>query len=203
MVYCCMVWGCQNRPDREDCRSRGVSFHRLPVSDLNLLSSWVEKIGVTNYPLSRNLRICSEHFELDCFVVHKDGRRVLKRTAVPSLFNFPPENIQSMFPAFSLSTVSTDDLKALKVEPGTPKQTVVDSPHNLSMKDGAENLAVGNGSTRWSLLPDGKNMIDSPYSIGDDGKPNSHSGGEILGPVPHPTTTYQVSKIRSYIFLCF
>lgn len=48
------------------------------------LSLWRENFTVTNYS-----KICSKHFEPDCFDRERFGGTWLKKTAVPTIFDFP------------------------------------------------------------------------------------------------------------------
>ena len=93
MVHC-IVFGCNNR-DRARCR--GIRFFRLPLQNKPLLARWLAKLRLKDPPVSENSRLCSEHFEADCFergpglqaeLLGGNARICLKPDAVPTIFTF-------------------------------------------------------------------------------------------------------------------
>lgn len=87
----CAAFGCANNSSKDDCKARKISFHRFPVTYSELLSTWFIKIKREDFEVTEHSRICSEHFEKDCFVYQKD-KRILKSDAIPTLFSFRPQS---------------------------------------------------------------------------------------------------------------
>ena len=91
MVYCA-AFDCNN-----DSRyTTGVSYHCFP-SDTALQQQWLAKISRADLVVSKNSRLCSEHFTPDCYerdlkaeLLGAKPRAILKQDAVPSLFSHRP-----------------------------------------------------------------------------------------------------------------
>ena len=87
----CMAYGCNNSV--ADYK-RGISFHTLPLNNPDLLKKWLAKLRLENPPIRKSSRLCSEHFEKDCFerdlraelMPDVKRRRILKPDAVPTIF---------------------------------------------------------------------------------------------------------------------
>ena len=94
MVYCCAV-GCSN-DSRFVSKGQGISFHRFPTED-SLLIEWLAKISRVGLEVTKDTRLCSDHFESDCFerdlraeLLGSKGKRTLKPDAVPTIFDHRP-----------------------------------------------------------------------------------------------------------------
>ena len=94
MVYCCAV-GCSN-DSRSVSKEHGISFHRLPTEN-SLLQKWLAKISRVDFVVTKDTRLCSDHFEPDCFerdlraeLRGSKGKRKLKPDAVPTIFDHRP-----------------------------------------------------------------------------------------------------------------
>ncbi|XP_029341244.1 uncharacterized protein LOC115033205 [Acyrthosiphon pisum] len=77
----CSIKNCSNR------LSKDVSLFGYP-KDLTLREKWMEKCGLKRDPAKiviSGTRVCSIHFELDCFK-NSESKNRLKPDAVPSLF---------------------------------------------------------------------------------------------------------------------
>uniref|UniRef100_A0A673H3R2 THAP-type domain-containing protein n=1 Tax=Sinocyclocheilus rhinocerous TaxID=307959 RepID=A0A673H3R2_9TELE len=98
MVLKCACPGCPNREKPAKVRKSALptptddrlTFHTFPVNDPKRLRRWLLAVQRdVDFPLRyvSQMRLCSEHFSPDDF---KTGpgkiRRLLKSTAVPSLF---------------------------------------------------------------------------------------------------------------------
>ena len=90
MVHC-IAFGCTNK---NKAYSRGVSFFRLP-KDVARRQAWLARCRLKDPPSSDNVRLCSEHFALDCFVSDlrselgfKKAKPQLKADAMLSVFTF-------------------------------------------------------------------------------------------------------------------
>ncbi|KAJ8286843.1 hypothetical protein GJAV_G00043940 [Gymnothorax javanicus] len=93
MVSTCCAVGCVNRADGR----KEISFHRIP-SDKQRKRLWVRAIkridAVTKklWVPSKYDVLCSEHFREDDFYTSKHRHlKMLKKTAVPSVFSWKPE----------------------------------------------------------------------------------------------------------------
>ena len=58
MPHHCIVPECTNNSSMP-----GLSFHRLPLHNENLLTKWLVNIKRVNTPVNEYSRVCSEHFE--------------------------------------------------------------------------------------------------------------------------------------------
>ncbi|GFS14588.1 THAP domain-containing protein 1 [Elysia marginata] len=92
-----MVRNCSNRQyKRTDAtasasdRSQDITFHRFP-SSAELRAKWIDAIKRENFTPCRTSKVCSHHFKPSDFkpFTQSQQRRILKSTAVPSIFNFP------------------------------------------------------------------------------------------------------------------
>ncbi|XP_044200334.1 THAP domain-containing protein 5-like isoform X1 [Thunnus albacares] len=82
----CSAFGCTKRP----CKESNLQFFRFPLSDHARLKRWIINVRRKNWTPSSSSRLCCNHFEEDQFFIDKKGKRRLKDTAVPTIFNFPP-----------------------------------------------------------------------------------------------------------------
>nr|XP_004667864.1 peroxynitrite isomerase THAP4 isoform X1 [Jaculus jaculus] len=86
MVICCAAVNCSNRQGKGE--KRAVSFHRFPLKDSKRLVQWLKAIQRDNWTPTKYSFLCSEHFTKDSFSKSlKDQHRLLKPTAVPSIFH--------------------------------------------------------------------------------------------------------------------
>ena len=85
MVISCVALGCTNSLKK----GSGISFHRFPHKNQQLLKKWIQAIARENWQPTQYSYICGVHFEDSCFVVRpgKIGHRLYEH-AVPSKFNF-------------------------------------------------------------------------------------------------------------------
>ena len=87
MVRHCIAYECKSRSTKEE--SNELSWHLLPLSNKELLRTWLIKIKRTNTPVSKNSYLGSKHFEEECFIKPLGGQRIrLKPVSVPSKFMF-------------------------------------------------------------------------------------------------------------------
>ncbi|GBN09668.1 hypothetical protein AVEN_33507-1 [Araneus ventricosus] len=83
MPTCCAV-GCS------DSVKSGFKLYRLPVGKRNAerRKQWLHRIGRDKWIPNENSKLCEVHFTEDQFENHRaDKRRLLKQTAVPSVFS--------------------------------------------------------------------------------------------------------------------
>ena len=92
VLLCC--W-CSN-DSRFVSKGQGISFHRFPTED-SLLIEWLAKISRVGLEVTKDTRLCSNHFESDCFerdlraeLLGSKGKRTLKPDAVPTIFDHRP-----------------------------------------------------------------------------------------------------------------
>lgn len=90
--YCCAI-KCNN----SSAGDKSISFHSFPLKDKKLLSIWLAKIKREDFDPTRHTKICSDHFEPECFTIQMfSGRRLLKPGSVPTKFSFTKENSRDM-----------------------------------------------------------------------------------------------------------
>ncbi|XP_036609306.1 peroxynitrite isomerase THAP4 isoform X2 [Trichosurus vulpecula] len=86
MVICCAAVNCSNRQGKGE--KRAVSFHRFPLKDSKRLIQWLKAVQRDNWTPTKYSFLCSEHFTKDSFSKRlEDQHRLLKPTAVPSIFH--------------------------------------------------------------------------------------------------------------------
>ncbi|XP_037705979.1 peroxynitrite isomerase THAP4 isoform X1 [Choloepus didactylus] len=86
MVICCAAVNCSNRQGKGE--KRAVSFHRFPLKDSKRLIQWLKAVQRDNWIPTKYSFLCSEHFTKDSFSKRlEDQHRLLKPTAVPSIFH--------------------------------------------------------------------------------------------------------------------
>ena len=69
--------------------SSGISFHRFPHKNQNLLSNWVHAMKRKDWAPTEHSLLCSNHFDECRFIVRpgKSGRRLYDHV-VPTKFTF-------------------------------------------------------------------------------------------------------------------
>ena len=91
----CIAYGCNNNFGKESI-AKGIRFHRLPLKNPVLMKKWLAALKLEKPHFTATSRICSQHFEDECFLpdLHADllatgkSRRMLKEGAVPTIFSF-------------------------------------------------------------------------------------------------------------------
>uniref|UniRef100_A0A8C4NJ04 THAP-type domain-containing protein n=1 Tax=Dicentrarchus labrax TaxID=13489 RepID=A0A8C4NJ04_DICLA len=91
----CSAFGCTNR----STKGSGIHFFRFPLSDHDRLMRWWINMKRINWSPTTTSRLCSVHFEEDQFSIdNRTGRKRLKDTAVPTIFNFSPHLLKNKKP---------------------------------------------------------------------------------------------------------
>ena len=67
-----------------------MRFHSYPLKDTERLEKWLAAMRRENFIPTKFSRICGDNFLADDYHL---GSRELRKTAVPSVFNFP-EHLQ-------------------------------------------------------------------------------------------------------------
>ena len=60
MVHSCVVLGCKNRSNKEECK--GIKFYTLPFKNEELLKTWLALICRRHNEVTIHSRVCSAHF---------------------------------------------------------------------------------------------------------------------------------------------
>lgn len=63
----CSALGCGNRQNLESTQ-KGLSFHRFPMTNPELLERWLQSVNRPTLVPSRFCILCSNHFEPSCFI---------------------------------------------------------------------------------------------------------------------------------------
>ncbi|CAL1299775.1 unnamed protein product, partial [Larinioides sclopetarius] len=82
MVVSCCAYGCTERYLKEG----PLTFHRFPKDEIRR-KLWEKQLRRENFKSNNNTRICSKHFEAECWMQY--GRKRLKPDAIPTKFEFP------------------------------------------------------------------------------------------------------------------
>jgi len=91
----CVAFGCSKQAKNR--KDTSISFHIFPKDD-RLRRAWIQAVGRTSLP--KNPRLCSEHFDADCFedtvrlqtelLGSCPWKRKLKPEAIPTIFPHKP-----------------------------------------------------------------------------------------------------------------
>ncbi|XP_059085179.1 THAP domain-containing protein 1-like [Tigriopus californicus] len=89
----CVAFRCKNFEGQFEEPERRRSWHKFPSRTKNLgrFNAWIRAIQRPQWMPSSRSRLCSDHFEAHLFYNGKRGR-FLKKSAVPSILNVPPES---------------------------------------------------------------------------------------------------------------
>ena len=60
MVHSCIVPGCKNRSNKEECK--GIKFYTLPFRNEQLLQTWLSLVYRQHNEVTVHSRVCSAHF---------------------------------------------------------------------------------------------------------------------------------------------
>ncbi|GFX68855.1 uncharacterized protein TNCV_3865541 [Trichonephila clavipes] len=84
----CVARGCNSGKCERTCLT--VSHYRFPLRNPILLKIWLRKINRKNFKPTTRSRLCSDHFEENCFVYigpeRTNIRKILKRNSIPTKF---------------------------------------------------------------------------------------------------------------------
>ncbi|GFS79331.1 THAP domain-containing protein 3 [Nephila pilipes] len=106
MSYC-VAYGCNNKKDRKDCRTK--SFFGFPLKNLSLVKTWVKMLRRDNFQPSPYSKICSDHFDESCFEYQPfTNRRQLKPGSIPTIFVFSKATSSRRVLDRCLPTTSTE-----------------------------------------------------------------------------------------------
>ncbi|XP_029344022.1 THAP domain-containing protein 1-like isoform X1 [Acyrthosiphon pisum] len=86
MVNFCSGFDCTSSSDvRKD-----LSFHKFPLKEKERLQQWVHAVRRKDFKPTSSSTLCSLHFkETDFYSAVVSGKKMLKKSAVPTVFNFP------------------------------------------------------------------------------------------------------------------
>lgn len=91
MTVYCSAAGCHNCCKKED-RWKGKTFFRFPLKNKKLNDQWVIQLGRKDFVPNASSRLCSDHFEEECFTYQPfTNRRQLKLGSFPTKFDMPDE----------------------------------------------------------------------------------------------------------------
>ncbi|XP_068731089.1 uncharacterized protein [Montipora capricornis] len=90
MPHFCCAGECENSSDKRP----DISFHGLPLDNKALLKTWITKMrrNPNYFNVNKHVKICSEHFSPEDFIIPDAKKRRLKRDAVPSIFAWSEES---------------------------------------------------------------------------------------------------------------
>ncbi|GFQ80774.1 THAP domain-containing protein 3 [Trichonephila clavata] len=80
----CVARGCNNGKGERNCLS--VSYFKFPLRNPILLKIWLRKINRKYFKPTVRSRLCSDHFEQNCFGYSSTNRRILKHNSIPTKF---------------------------------------------------------------------------------------------------------------------
>ncbi|KAL4153523.1 hypothetical protein QTP88_001356 [Uroleucon formosanum] len=86
MVNYCTAFNCTSSSDvRGD-----LSFHKFPLKEKERLQKWVHAVRRKDFKPTSSSTLCSLHFNKnDFYLAVVSGKQMLKKSAIPTVFNFP------------------------------------------------------------------------------------------------------------------
>ncbi|XP_045506766.1 THAP domain-containing protein 1-like [Colias croceus] len=131
----CVAYGCKSRSNRKSDEDRNLSFHRFPACE-KLKDVWAKAIHRANWKPSKHSRLCSKHFESDCYLDGKK-RKVLCRDAVPTIFENYPTYLQKESKKIARNTIIDSQRKFRHIisnlQPGLDAPSTSSSAHAPSI----------------------------------------------------------------------
>lgn len=95
MTVYCSAAGCHNCR-RKDDQWKGTTFFRFPLNNKELNDQWVIQLGRKDFVPNVSSRLCSDHFEEECFAYQPfTNRRQLKPGSLPTKFNINPRGTKT------------------------------------------------------------------------------------------------------------
>lgn len=126
----CSFYSCKNYSKI----NKNVVYHRFP-SDDNICALWIEKCKRPEITNTKNARICSDHFDEECYeddmqhrILGLPVRKVLKKNAVPRQM-FRETSISELC-TVALSEISSDDSLNVKATASLTKQESVNGDND-------------------------------------------------------------------------
>ena len=161
MVYCCAV-GCPN-DSRFVSKGQGISFRRFPT-EVSLLKEWLAKISRVGLAVTKDTRLCSFHFEPDCFerdlraeLLGSKVKRKLKPDAVPTIFDHRPRKKPRLSTEQRLQEKSKKEVRKLLA---TCNQVLL-----TTRKENARNCCTLNGHVIVVLICSILPLLLQPYTF--------------------------------------
>ncbi|XP_062298593.1 THAP domain-containing protein 5-like [Scomber scombrus] len=126
----CAAFGCTSRYIKDS----GIQLFRFPFRDQPRLKQWVINIRRKDWTPNMHSRMCSVHFTEDQFYAPL-GKRRLKKTAVPTIFNFPPHLMKKTTPRPTRTrlvsmTMKVSDSLVCTSAPSCSSSSNLAQPHN-------------------------------------------------------------------------
>ena len=82
----------------KDCNStqqtNGITFHRFPNREPEL-QKWIDFVDIPNFAPTPNQRMCNLHFLDSQYVLTKNGKKLIRDSAVPSVYSVGEDMILS------------------------------------------------------------------------------------------------------------
>ncbi|XP_031358400.1 THAP domain-containing protein 1-like [Photinus pyralis] len=92
MVKHCCAYGCSN----EWNPNLNIPFHTFPLKRPEILRLWVQAVRLVGFKPTATTVICGKHFTPDSYLESALNKNLLKKDAVPSIFNFPRHLMKTM-----------------------------------------------------------------------------------------------------------
>ncbi|KAL4709932.1 hypothetical protein ACJJTC_003895 [Scirpophaga incertulas] len=80
----CVILGCRSHSSRNENNTENISFHRFPT-EVTMKEKWIKAVSRKNWEWKKHHRVCSKHFNKDCFINFNHKWPRLKSNAIPSL----------------------------------------------------------------------------------------------------------------------
>ncbi|GFY52944.1 uncharacterized protein TNIN_88071 [Trichonephila inaurata madagascariensis] len=130
----CVARGCNSGKCERTCKT--VTYYRFPLRNPILLKIWLRKINRKNFKPSARSRLCSDHFEENCFEYvgpeKTSVKRILKRNSIPTKFlkweQRPPRRVfeTCLDPCDLRSSLTSSDFSSSPTPDLSPNQTPSD-----------------------------------------------------------------------------
>ncbi|XP_050434648.1 uncharacterized protein LOC126841909 [Adelges cooleyi] len=182
----CFVCG---RTRNEKSKTKNISFHKFPTKEIyrGKWFNFVEENALSSANATTNSLICSVHFDSSCFVIHHNkNKRILKKTAVPSLIVRRVKNSKQITPEIvkpSRRTITSNN------EPNASTGNLVFD--RIEVKVCVDAISNANNISKCDV----KDNISSIYVDHDSCSDDNHSNQVSTG------SSYDSSDISSNILL--
>ncbi|XP_050500034.1 uncharacterized protein LOC114338710 isoform X4 [Diabrotica virgifera virgifera] len=140
MVESCSAVKCYNRRNKNE----KMKFHRFPT-DPNRRKLWLNAVRRVNFIPSKTTVICEKHFTSEDYELNVYGNRMLKKSAVPSVFEFHGHIKKEHKQQGILKRKQYEELTSEETEKilNITETEVIEAPENCSCADDGNILPAG------------------------------------------------------------
>lgn len=131
MVRHCVALNCSSR---DVDHVPGVQLHKFPA-DQTMKEKWIKAIERDGWTPCGNSRLCSRHFEKECYTMSPFQQMVLKKNAIPTIFNLSADNDEATLKDFLKPYVPRNKPEETKKRSRSKKPKFSSKPKDDSTDD--------------------------------------------------------------------